>query len=213
LMKRIEIVGVATDDPAQKYTSAAKRVWQYAHTQQEENMVAELAGRNGIPVFKGKVKSPEFYDTLKNDWKPDIIYMGTFGQLLDDAIITTPRLGVFNAHPADGDQWPSCVGPNPFEQMLEAHNPYCAIALHQTNTQFDNGDLTSFSQRLPIPYETLDGMSGLGDKVLHMHRITAPYAATLINSHLRSEIGMPLTHEQAYYADKFKPKPGAGRNP
>jgi methionyl-tRNA formyltransferase len=58
LMKRIEIVGVATDDPAQKYTSAAKRVWQYAHTQQEENMVAELAGRNGIPVFKGKVKSP-----------------------------------------------------------------------------------------------------------------------------------------------------------
>ncbi len=203
LMNKIEIVGIATDDPSQKFTSASKRVWQYAHTQQEEKMVETLAGRHGIPVFKGRVKTTEFYDKLQNDWKPDIVYMGTFGQLLDETIIKTPRLGVFNAHPADGEIWPSCVGPNPFEQMLETRKPYCAIALHQANTKFDDGDLASFSERMPIPYETLDGMPDIGEKVIHMHRVTSPYAGSLINAHLRSEVGLPLTVEQSCYADKF----------
>lgn len=207
LMKRVEIVGVATDDPNAKWVSAGKRVWQYPHTDQEEKMVEELAKKHGIHVYKGRVKplkddgthspeeiekSREFYDILQNKWKPDIIYMGTFGQLLDSTIINTPPMGVFNAHPADGVNWPSCVGPNPFEQMFEAKNKFCAIALHSTNEQFDNGQLACFSEKVDIPYEQMKDMP-LGEQVVHMHRITSPYAGRMINSHLRSQIGMPLT--------------------
>ena len=205
LMKRIEIVGVATDDPKSKWVSAGKRVWQYPHTDQEETLVEDLAKKHGIPVYKGRVKplkdkvpTPddiekprEFYDILKNDWKPDIIYMGTFGQLLDSTIINTPPMGIFNAHPADGVNWPSCVGPNPFEQMLEAKNKFCAIALHSANEEFDNGTLACFSEKICIPYKALENLP-LGEQVVHMHRITSPYAGRMINSHLRSQIGMPL---------------------
>src|SRR5687768_18599446 len=52
LQKRIEIVGVATDDPSKSFTSPSKRVWQYTHSQQEEHMMEELAARHGIPVYK-----------------------------------------------------------------------------------------------------------------------------------------------------------------
>lgn len=205
LQKRIEIVGVATDDPSKSWTSASKRVWQYPHSQQEEQMVEELAAKHGIPVYKGKVKTPAFYQMLKDEWKPDIVYMGTFGQLLDNTIINTPKLGIYNAHPSDGEAWPSCVGPNPFEQMFDNKKPFCSIALHKANDKFDDGDFTCFSERVAIPYDKMEKMT-LGEKVIHMHRLTSPFASALINAHLRSEIGLPLTREQGYYTDKLIPK-------
>ncbi len=203
LKDRIEIVGVATDDPGKPGVSAKKSVWQYPHTEQEEKMVEDLAKKHGIPVYKGKVKTQEFYELLQNDWKPDIVYMGTFGQLLDETIINIPKHGIYNMHPSDGVNWPSCVGPNPFEQMFETKKPFCSITLHKANAKFDDGEFTAFSPRIPIPYDDMENMT-LGEKVIHMHRITSPYAGELANAHLRSEIGMPLAKSHDYYADKFK---------
>jgi methionyl-tRNA formyltransferase len=208
LAKRIEIVGVATDDPTKPGVSAKKRVWQYPHTEQEEQMVEELAKKHGIPVYKGKVKTQEFYDLLKNDWKPDIVYMGTFGQLLDEAIINTPKHGIYNMHPSDGVNWPSCVGPNPFEQMFETKKPFCSITLHKANPRFDDGEFTAFSQRIPIPYDDMEHMT-LGEKVVHMHQLTSPFAGELANAHLRSEIGMSLAQSQDFYSNKFEKKSAA----
>ncbi len=202
LMKRIEIVGVATDDPSKPWVSGKKRVWQYPHSDEEETMVERLAERNGIPVFKGKVKSPEFYRIYQEQWKPDITYMGTFGQLLDKTIIETPKMGIFNCHPADGDKWPSCVGPDPFEQLFIAKKDYCAIALHATNDRFDDGDLACFSERIPVPYDDMQGMQ-LGERVIHMHKLTSPFAGQLVDAHLRSMIDMPLSKDLAYYQNKF----------
>lgn len=205
LANRIEIVGVATDDPTKPGVSAKKRVWKYPHTEHEEKMVEELAAKHRIPVYKGKVKTKEFYDILQNQWKPDIVYMGTFGQLLDETIINTPKRGIYNMHPSDGVNWPSCVGPNPFEQMFETRKPFCAIALHKANTKFDDGEFAAFSERIPIPYDDMEHMT-LGEKVTHMHRVTSPYAGELANAHLRSEIGMELAKQQDFYANKFDKK-------
>lgn len=191
LKAKIEIVGVATDDPSQSYVSPSKRVWQYGYTPEEACMVEKLAQRNAIPVYKGRVKSEEFYDLLKNQWKPDIVYMGTFGQLLNNRIIDTPRLGVFNVHPSDGLHWPSCVGPNPFEQMLEKKSPSCSLALHKANAAFDNGELACFSDRIDLPYDRMESLD-LGEKVKLLHRVTSPSAGPLVISHLRTQLEMPL---------------------
>lgn len=205
LMKRIEIVGVATDDPHQSYVSPQKRVWQYPHTEQEEQMVEKLAEKHGIPVFKGKVKSKEFYDIIENDWKPDIAYMGTFGQLLNNRIIDASANGIYNCHPSDGENWPSCVGPDPFEQIFESGKRFCGITLHQTNDKFDDGELTCFSERIPVPYEFMEDQEmHIGERVIHMHRLTSPHAGQLVNAHLRSQLDMPLTRMQDQYKDAFK---------
>jgi methionyl-tRNA formyltransferase len=190
LLHRIEMTGVVTDDPSQSFTSPGKRVWQYLHTDAERNMMEELATEHGIPVFKGRIKSKEFYEALRNVWKPDIIYMATFGQLLDKTILNIPRLGVYNAHPTDGETWPSCVGPNPFEQILAARKPDCAIALHHVNEKFDDGELVSFSGKVPVPYAKLDAMPAFGDRIIHMHRLASLQTASVINAHLRSVAGL-----------------------
>src|SRR4051812_11148531 len=53
----VTVVGVATDDPTQSYTSPKKRVWQYPHTKYEVQMVKELAKENEIDTYVGRIKT------------------------------------------------------------------------------------------------------------------------------------------------------------
>jgi methionyl-tRNA formyltransferase len=221
LMQHVEIVGVVTDDPAKNYTNAKNRVWQYSQNEDDKYMVEKLADAHGIPVYKGRVKPPDpplkdpakqekaageaeaFRTMLKEEWKPDIIYMGTFGQRIDKEIFSIPPMGMYNMHPSDEEEWPSCTGPNPFEQLFEKHRADSSkgknaiIVLHEVDELFDNGQKAACSERIAVPYEQMKHMSE-GDKVLLMHKITSPHAGMLANSHLRSQIDIPLLRSHTY---------------
>ena len=60
LSNRVEVVGIATDDPTQPYTNAKVRLWRHPHTQDDETLVRRFATSLDIPVFTGRVKSLEF---------------------------------------------------------------------------------------------------------------------------------------------------------
>src|SRR5690348_3187309 len=51
LAERIEVVGVATDDPAQPYTNAEVRLWKYPHAPDDETLVRRFANTQKLPVF------------------------------------------------------------------------------------------------------------------------------------------------------------------
>jgi methionyl-tRNA formyltransferase len=171
----LEIVGVATDDPSASFVSASKRIWQYPHTPYEEVMVERLASSMDIEVYKGKVKSEEFHDLFENKWRPDVCYMATFGQLIDPRIFNFPRFGFFNLHPSSDKSWPSYVGGNPFQAMLDQNEKYAVITLHKVNESFDDGALVDVSDRVYIPQETT---------VPDLHKMTAVLAGKLVQRHL-----------------------------
>lgn len=176
LADRIEIVGVATDDPDQPYVSAHKRVWQYPHEPHERTMVRALARDAGLPVYQGRVKTPEFYAAYENDWRPDICFMATFGQRIDRRLFSFPGNGFFNLHPSDRGDWPSrYAGPNPFHEMLNDGRDDCAITLHLVDDGFDTGQRIAVSPPVAIPQ---------GASVVDLHKITAPHAALLIREQL-----------------------------
>jgi len=169
---RIEIVGLATDDPTQTYVNAQNRVWKYPHSYREENMVADLAYRFDIPVYRGKVKSARFYNIFENEWKPDLCLMATFGQLIDARLIRFPGLGFYNFHPSDVGIWPSIyAGCNPFQAMFEKNEKECVVTLHEVNEQFDQGRRIACSDIILIPP---------GVTVTDMHKISAPVTANLL---------------------------------
>lgn len=171
LAGRLEVVGVATDDPAQAFVSPGKRVWQYPHSSHERDMVARLAGEHGIAVWKERVKTPEFRTVFTQQWRPDVVVMATFGQKIDAPLFGFPRFGFFNLHPCLDDGWPSrYVGGNPFRELIDDQVPYCVIAMHQVDDDFDTGPLRAFSERIPMP-------PGAG--VVDLHKLTAPVAARL----------------------------------
>jgi methionyl-tRNA formyltransferase len=117
LAHRTTVVGVATDDPTQAFTHANVRLWKYPHRRDDELLVSRFAGEHGLPVFTGRVKSPEFYDTLFDDWQPELCLMATFGQKIPSALISYPRLGFYNFHHS-GETWPSYPGPDPIAAMV-----------------------------------------------------------------------------------------------
>src|SRR5262249_17936321 len=96
LAARVNVVGVATDDPTQSFTNSKVRLWKYPHTQADEWLVRTLAASQGLPIFTGRVKSREFHNLMRWDWRPDLVLMATFGQKIPNEIISLPRLGFFN---------------------------------------------------------------------------------------------------------------------
>lgn len=172
LRDRVQVVGVATDDPAQSFVSPHKRVWQYPHTEAERTMVGDLARSHGIEVYSGRVKCEAFYVTLEERWRPDLCVMATFGQKIDRRLYTCPPRGFYNLHPCKDDAWPSrYVGGNPFNALIADGSEYCVMAMHAVDDGFDTGPLLVFSAHIPIP---------AGASVVDMHRLTAPVAAQLV---------------------------------
>ena len=171
LRHKVEVVGVATDDPSQSFVSPGKRVWQYPHTQDEREMVQKLAHSNGIDVYSGRVKTPEFYDLMDQAWKPDLCIMATFGQKINATLHQKPPLGFFNLHPCIDDHWPSrYVGGNPFQALMDAGKTYAVVAMHHVDDGFDTGALVAYSEKIAIPPNA---------SVVDMHKLTSPFAAKL----------------------------------
>ena len=192
LASRIEIVGVATDDPDKSFVSAHKRVWQYPHEPHERVMVNEMARGAKLPIWDGRIKTPEFYAIYENDWRPDICFMATFGQRVDRRLFSFPPKGFYNLHPSDLGEWPSIyAGPNPFHEMLNDGRETCAVTLHMVDDGFDTGKRMAVTPPIAIPK---------GATVVDLHKLTAPHAALLVREQLAAALACderPLEHANA----------------
>jgi methionyl-tRNA formyltransferase len=164
LADRVTVVGVATDDPTQPYTNAKVRLWKYPHTADDEMLVRRFAASQNLPVFTGRVKSPEFHEMMLNDWRPDLAVMSTFGQKIPAHLIAVPRLGFYNFHHS-GPTWPSYPGPDPIAAMQRDGRKDLVLTMHKVSDVIDDGEFVARSHPVTIP----DGVNAI-----EMHRITWP---------------------------------------
>ena len=180
LAERVQIVGVASDDPTQAFTHASVRLWKYDHRCEEEVMVPRLAREHGLPVFTGRVKTPELFEMFLDEWQPQLCLMATFGQKIPSALIHYPSLGFYNFHHS-GLEWPSYPGPDPIAAMVQDGRTHLVLTIHKVSDVIDGGEFVARSHRVPIPA----GINAVG-----MHRITWPQMGPFI----RREIGAMLAN-------------------
>ncbi len=178
LADRVTVVGVATDDPTQPFIHADKRLWRYPHTRDEELLVPRLAAAQGLPVFTGRVKTPEFFASFLDEWQPELCLMATFGQKIPTGLIHYPRLGFYNFHHS-GPNWPSYPGPDPIAAMVRDGRSHLVLTIHKVSDVIDDGEFVARSHPVAIP----DGINAVG-----MHRITWPQMGPFI----RREVGALL---------------------
>ncbi len=176
LAKRVLVAGVATDDPTQPFTHADVRLWKYPHTRQDERLVASLVSKLRLPVFTGRVKSPEFYEMFLDQWRPQLCLMATFGQKIPTALIRYPSLGFYNFHHS-GPTWPSYAGPDPIAAMVRDGRRNLVLTIHKVTDVIDGGEFVARSHRIPIPE---------GVNAIEMHRITWPQMGPFIRRSVRS---------------------------
>jgi methionyl-tRNA formyltransferase len=170
----LRLVGIATDDPLSPRVSPQKRIWRFA-TPDEYEMIPEIANKNNVPFWNGSVKTDDFQHMYAEEWRPDICYMATFGQRVPIPVFDFARLGFYNFHPSVDRDWPSYVGGNPFQGMIDAQEPYCSIAMHEIDEEFDHGPLVAFSEPVPIKSD---------DTILSMYKKTSPTTADMVQWHL-----------------------------
>ena len=182
LASHVIVTGLATDDPKQPFTHANVRLWRHVHTKIEEEWVAKMAKANGLPVFRGRIKTPEFERMFVEDWAPDLCLMATFGQMIPERIFTVPRLGFYNFHHSDVT-WPSYPGPDPIGDMLRDGKTHVVITMHEVSAVLDGGRFVAHSPRVPLPP---DGNGAI------VHRMTWPRMGGWISEQVARLIEAPV---------------------
>ena len=170
LAGRVSVVGVATDDPSQPFTHPTVRLWKYPHTRNDELMVPTFATEHEIPVFTGRINSPEFHELFFDEWKPALCLMATFGQKIPRSLFDHPRLVFYNFHHS-GPTWPSYPGPDPIAAMVRDGRTHLVLTVHRVSDEIDGGEFVARSHSVAIP---------AGVNAIDMHRITWPQMGAFI---------------------------------
>ena len=155
---RLNLVGLVTDDPASPSAkiSVKRRIWRKYNEQQTialETAMIESGLASGIPVYTGAVKTEYFRRLLKN-WKPDVIFVCVFGQLIDEPIINYPEYGIYNFHPADLLAGHG-AGPQPFQDLIDRDAKTSKLTIHQLTVELDGGPV--LGQSPPVNVRLADG--------------------------------------------------------
>ena len=109
-----------------------------------------MAREHGIPVYRGRIKTPEFERMFVEDWSPDLCLMATFGQLIPKRLFQVPRLGFYNFHHAD-DAWPSYPGPDPIAAMVRDGRTHLVLTIHKVTDVIDGGGSSHGPTRWGFP--------------------------------------------------------------
>lgn len=188
----LNIVGLATDDvtvePKRKpRISAGKRLWQYMEPEERvhlQGFIRHLALWSGIDCYTGSVKIPLFSGKggVLEEWKPDVIVMATFGQLIPPEVFRFPPFGMYNFHPSDlaRGKYP---GPDPFTEMMAAGESTTRMTCHHVDEGFDTGHVVGFSPEIPIQtpegeYPDWEGVNGM-NRVEALHYHSSPAAGQM----------------------------------
>lgn len=192
--KRLNIVGLVTDDPASPSAkiSVKRRIWRMYDERETislETTMIEAGLKDGVEVFTGAVKT-DYFRGLLGKWNPDVILVCVFGQIIDEPIINYPDYGIYNFHPADLLTGHG-AGPQPFQDLINRDAKTSKLTIHQLTVELDAGPI--LGQSPPVNVRFADGsitndILVLGDKMLLPFDIVAAVLTkTLI---LHKERGM-----------------------
>ncbi|TDO25688.1 formyltransferase family protein [Sediminibacterium goheungense] len=150
---RITLVGLATDDARDPHAriSLKKRIWHYFEKAQQHEMVDGIVMQAlsiGMEVFTGNIKSAYFQGLLQQ-WKPDIIIMACFGQIVPPSVFNYPVMGMYNFHPSDLKN-DIGAGPKPFEETLASRMNTTCVSLMGVTEIIDHGPLIGQSPAIRI---------------------------------------------------------------
>ncbi|MGQ9501261.1 MAG: methionyl-tRNA formyltransferase [Anaerolineae bacterium] len=116
----------------------------------------EINARYGIPVIGSRdVNAPETLAVLRA-WQPDVILSIYLNQLIKREVITLPRLGCLNIHPA---LLPRNRGLFPYFWVLANGERETGVTLHWVDEMFDTGPIL-LQEVIPVqPNDTITSLA------------------------------------------------------
>jgi methionyl-tRNA formyltransferase len=126
------------------------------------------AGRLGLPVIQPeKANTPDVLQKLR-EWKPDLVVVAAFGQLLRPGVLGLPQHGCVNVHASLLPRW---RGAAPIQAAIAAGDPETGVSIMKMDEGMDTGDLLA-QRSTPIRPDDTGGtltekLALLGAEALH----------------------------------------------
>jgi methionyl-tRNA formyltransferase len=154
----------------------------------------------GIPIIQPeKLRAPEAMEQL-NAWKPDLIVVAAFGQILRPEVLNLPKFGCINVHASLLPRW---RGAAPIQAAILAGDTETGISIMKMNPGVDTGPI--ISQRY-IPIAADDTAGTLYAKLTHLG---ADLLIETLPRYLSGELQpRPQLEEGATYAPLLKKEDG-----
>jgi methionyl-tRNA formyltransferase len=159
-----------------------------------------LADRLGLPVIQPeKLRAPEAMDQLRA-WRPEIIVVTAFRQILRPEVLSLPEYGCVNLH---ASLLPRHRGASPVAAAILAGDPETGITFMKMDPGLDTGPILG-QTRLPIG--PLDTAESLGRK---LSLLAAETLTQLLPVYLQGEIvPQPQEDSLATYAPQLRKEDG-----
>jgi methionyl-tRNA formyltransferase len=117
--------------------------------------VKALAISRHLPVLQpANLKDPAVETTLRA-WAPDVGVVVAFGQLVPDAILEIPRLGLVNVHPS---LLPKYRGAAPVHRAVIAGETVTGVSIMRVGPRLDAGPVFATATRAIGPDETSEAI-------------------------------------------------------
>ncbi len=161
-------------------------------------VVAEAAG---IPVYQpSSLRREEAVEPLRR-WRPDLIVVAAFGQILRPHVLYLPPKGCLNVHASLLPRW---RGASPIQHAILAGDAMTGVTLMRMNEGLDTGDMYTQESLTIDPHETAatlhDRLAALGAEMLR-RRLDAILSGRLTP--------IPQTEADSTYAPMIRKEDGA----
>jgi len=121
--------------------------------------VKRAALARNLPVEQPlSLKKVEVVERLAG-WRPDVIVVAAFGQILPPAVLDIPRYGCINIHPSLLPRW---RGASPVAAAILAGDTFTGVSIMQLDKGMDTGPVLD---RVQIPIEVQDTTGSLTAKL------------------------------------------------
>ncbi|MES2328679.1 MAG: formyltransferase family protein [Bacteroidota bacterium] len=185
-IEKIQLVGLATDDVRTDHAriSLKKRIWRHFPPEMRVKMAEGIIQRaidESMEVFTGNIKSA-FFAKLLDEWKPDVIVMSCFGQIIPESVFTYPPLGMYNIHPSDLKNEIG-IGAKPLEDTIALKMSHTCVSVHKVTETVDYGWIVGQSPPICIVDENGEY---LNDILFIEERVTSvfPYMTEALVRHI-----------------------------
>lgn len=163
--------------------------------------VKALAEQHGLPVLQPQRARDEAFLAALAEWRPDLIAVAAFGQILPQRLLDVPKFGCLNVHTSILPRW---RGASPIQSALLHGDTETGVTIMRMEAGLDTGPILS-TVSTPITAEdngqTLhDRLAQLGGELLI--RTIPDYVAGRLTPQSQPEAGVT-------YAAKIKKQDGA----
>jgi len=133
-----------------------------------------------------RANSKEFIREIKK-LRPDVIIVGSWGEILKKEIIDLPKVAFINCHPS---LLPKHRGSNPYASVIRAGETKTGITFHLMNEQIDAGDILLQAE---VPISEIDTGETLKNKCAYKVKETLK----ILLSRLEKGDLIPVKQEEA----------------